>query len=93
MVMHYCALIQSLRERFGKRSLTIVDLFAGEGHCLISDENPTAEWWVDLKSILSVHRIIIRYRTDDHSWGNKKTLRFRFAVSSMILLVVTSDTS
>lgn len=40
------------------------------GQCTISDNyQRTATWWVNLTSILSIHHIIVYYRTGNVEWG------------------------
>lgn len=46
------------------------DLSANGGQCVISvNEKQTATWWVNMTRILSIHHIIIYYRTDNVPWG------------------------
>ncbi|XP_062566844.1 multiple epidermal growth factor-like domains protein 10 [Saccostrea cucullata] len=46
------------------------DLSSTGGQCVISGNNlPTATWWVNLTSILSIHHITIYYRTENIKWG------------------------
>lgn len=48
-----------------KSNLTV---FGGE--CTASAyEKPTAEWRVDLGTVLSIHHILIQYATNDEVWG------------------------
>lgn len=51
------------------------DLEVWGGQCVISgDKRQNATWWVNLSSIVSIHHIIIYYRTGNVKWG-KLTIR------------------
>lgn len=55
------------------------DFSGAGGQCVVSaDHKSITIWWVDLISILSIHHIIIYYRTDNVQWGiiNGYTTRF-----------------
>ncbi|XP_062587462.1 uncharacterized protein LOC134281774 [Saccostrea cucullata] len=55
------------------------DLSAFGGQCVISKNGfNDSTWWVNLKSIYSIHEIRIYYRTDNAPWGptNGYTARF-----------------
>lgn len=40
------------------------------GQCVLSDnEKHIATWWVNLTSILSIHHVMIYYRTGNAQWG------------------------
>jgi hypothetical protein len=44
----------------------------GAGQCAMSDGGKqTAIWRVDLEDILSIHHIIIYYRTENKNWGKQ----------------------
>lgn len=46
------------------------DLNGLRGQCVLSaDHKEIATWWVNLTSILSIHHIIIYFRTDNVIWG------------------------
>lgn len=51
------------------------DLEVWGGQCVISGEQwQNATWWVNLSTIVSIHHIIIYYRTGNKEWG-KLTIR------------------
>mgnify|MGYP003685696787 CR=1 FL=1 len=39
------------------------------GECVASRHNTTAEWRVDLESVLSIHHIVIQYSQQKTVWG------------------------
>lgn len=39
------------------------------GECVLSGRSKMAEWQVDLKSVLSIHHILIQYAQNNHVWG------------------------
>uniref|UniRef100_A0A8W8NTP0 Tyrosine-protein kinase receptor Tie-1 n=1 Tax=Magallana gigas TaxID=29159 RepID=A0A8W8NTP0_MAGGI len=59
----------------GKKS----NLGAFGGQCVVSASYKSiATWWVNLTSILSIHHIIIYYRTDNAQWDIKNGYTSRF---------------
>ncbi|XP_062598463.1 uncharacterized protein LOC134259880 [Saccostrea cucullata] len=47
--------------------------------CAISSNSKTsATWWVDLQGILSIHHIVIYYRTDHFPWDVDNEFKRRF---------------
>ncbi|XP_061165549.1 multiple epidermal growth factor-like domains protein 11 [Saccostrea echinata] len=55
------------------------DLSAFGGQCVLTaDKQSTATWWVNLTSVVSIHHILIYYRTENEEWGpsNPYTTRF-----------------
>ena len=39
------------------------------GECVASSHNKTAEWRVDLESVLSIHHIVLQYTQQKTVWG------------------------
>ena len=39
------------------------------GECVLSGRSETAEWRVDLKSVLSIHHILMQYAQINSVWG------------------------
>ena len=39
------------------------------GDCVLSGRSETAEWRVDLKSVLSIHHILIQHAQNNRVWG------------------------
>ena len=45
------------------------DLSPWGGECVLSGRSESAEWRVDLKSVLSIHHILIQYAQNKRVWG------------------------
>lgn len=45
------------------------DLSRKGGQCVVSSNEETATWWVNLTSIHSIQNITIYYMTDNKQWG------------------------
>lgn len=45
------------------------DLSSKGGQCVVSSNEETATWWVNLTSIHSIQNITIYYMTDNKPWG------------------------
>lgn len=45
------------------------NLYERGGECVASGKNNTAEWRVDLESVLSIHHIVIQYIQSKAVWG------------------------
>ncbi|XP_062620206.1 cell death abnormality protein 1-like isoform X2 [Saccostrea cucullata] len=55
------------------------DLGAWGGQCVISaDKQRTAIWWLNLTSVVSIHHILIYYRTENEKWGASNPYTSRF---------------
>lgn len=55
------------------------DLSRKGGQCVVSSNEETATWWVNLTSIHSIQNITIYYMTGNKPWGNFFSTKTAFA--------------
>ncbi|XP_065925913.1 multiple epidermal growth factor-like domains protein 11 isoform X2 [Magallana gigas] len=67
------------------------DLSQYDNQCTISGNyHQVAEWRVDLQKVLSMHHIVIYYRTDNEPWGNPSKYSGRFLGFSVYISKTTN---